>query len=186
MTEDRPRKYDNSRRQNTAHERVLEAALSVARETGTWNWDGITFKAVSDAAGVSERTVYRHFPAQRDLHEAMMARINEQAGISYDDLTLTTFPDMVDRLFRSMATFARRPPRSSPTPTMIAMDDERIEALLSATGGDVRHAAVLDLLWSTATYERLAQRWGMSLDQAAETISWVAGLVNEGTTPPLD
>ncbi|CAM3267826.1 TetR/AcrR family transcriptional regulator [Nocardioides dubius] len=173
MTAAGPRKYDNSRRQSRGRERILEAALELARSSGNWNWSDITFKVVAERAEVSERTVYRHFPAQRDLHEAMMVRINEQAAISYDDMDLEQVPVVVDRLFNSLATFTpRATAQGIPPAAVIAMDRERNRALRRASGGDDRLAAVLDVLWSTDAYERLALSWRMSTQEAVDTITW--------------
>ena len=101
------RKYDSSRRQQQGRERVLNAALNLARVSSGWNWADITFKAVADSAGVSERTVYRHFPTQRDLHDALMVRINQDAQISYEDLAIDDVAQVVGRLFTSLSTFDR-------------------------------------------------------------------------------
>ncbi|MFS3130718.1 TetR/AcrR family transcriptional regulator [Nocardioides sp. Bht2] len=181
MTAAVPRKYDNSRRQSRGRERILEAALELARSAGSWDWSDITFKVVAEAAEVSERTVYRHFPAQRDLHEAMMVRINEQAAISYDDLELAQVPDVVDKLFNSLATFTpSATAHGIPPAAVIAMDRERNRALRRASGGDVRLAAVLDILWSTDAYERLALSWRMSTQEAVDTIAWAMAELTDG------
>ena len=48
-------------------------------------------------------------------------------------------------------------------------------------------AALLDVFWSVATYERLVTDWEMDRDQAIETVSWAIGLVEgairEGQRP---
>jgi AcrR family transcriptional regulator len=171
MVEGQPRKYDNSRREDTARERVLEGALTVARSVGSRNWADVTYKAVAEEAGVSERTVYRHFPTQRDLHDAVMIRFNKDAAISYDDLELADVPGVVDRLFNSLATFSPRAMEALPPAAVIAMDRERIQALLKASGGDKKRAAVLDVLWSVETYERLVLNWRLSTEEAVEVVS---------------
>ena len=40
-------------------------------------------------------------------------------------------------------------------------------------------AAVLDVLWGVATYERLAVDWGLDPDRAVAGIAWLATLVEE-------
>lgn len=167
------RKYDSSRRQQQGRERILEAALDLARASGGWNWVDITFKTVADAAGVSERTVYRHFPTQSDLHEALLLRINQDAGISYDDLSVDDVSELVGRLFTSLSTFDRAL-HTQPTPSeaAIAMNRDRMQALLDACGGDRRLAALLDVLWSNDTYERLSSIWRMPTDDAVDAVTW--------------
>ncbi|NYG59444.1 AcrR family transcriptional regulator [Nocardioides daedukensis] len=167
------RNYDSSRRQQQGRDRILEAALGLARARAGWNWADITFKAVADAAEVSERTVYRHFPTQRDLHDAMLLRINEHAAISYDDLALEDVVEVSRRLFTSLSTFTPElSTRALPSAAAIAMNRERMQALLRATEGDVRLAALLDVLWSNETYERLAVGWQLSTEDAVEAVTW--------------
>jgi hypothetical protein len=40
-------------------------------------------------------------------------------------------------------------------------------------------AALLDVFWNVATYERLVTEWEMDRDQAIETVSWAIGLVED-------
>ncbi|HMT51175.1 TetR/AcrR family transcriptional regulator [uncultured Dietzia sp.] len=177
------RKYDSSRRQQQGRERVLNAALDLARVSSGWNWADITFKAVADSAGVSERTVYRHFPTQRDLHDALMVRINQDAQISYDDLAIDDVAEVVNRLFTSLSTFDRAlETQPRPSEAAIAMNRERMQALLDASGGDRRLAGLLDVLWSTEAYERLSSVWKMSTDEAIDSVTWAI----DRLTPPAD
>ena len=46
----------------------------------TWDWRDLTFRSVAERAGVGERTVYRHFPTERHLHDAVMERLESEAG----------------------------------------------------------------------------------------------------------
>ena len=48
----------------------------------------MTFQAVAEGAGVSKRTVFRHFATERDLHDAVMQRFQERAGVSYEDVDI--------------------------------------------------------------------------------------------------
>ncbi len=43
----------------------------------------------------------------------------------------------------------------------------------------VMAAGVLDVLWSVASYERLALQWDLDQDESIRAISWVIGLVEE-------
>lgn len=170
------RKYDSSRRQQQGRDRIMEAALDLARASGGWNWVDITFKTVADAAGVSERTVYRHFPTQTDLHEALMLRINQNAEISYEGLSIDDVSGLVGRLFVSLSTFDRAlHTQPKPSEAAIAMNRDRMQALLDACGGDRRLAALLDVLWSVDTYERLSSIWRMPTDDAIEAVTWAIG-----------
>lgn len=170
------RNYDSSGRQSRARDRILEAALGLARERSGWSWADITFKTVAEAADVSERTVHRHFTTQRDLHDAMLLRINETAAISYQGLGLEDIPRVVDRLFTSLSTF--RPDLAGTTPpseAAVAMNRERMQALMSASGGDTRLAALLDVLWSVEAFDRLVVIWRLSPQEAVDAVTWALG-----------
>src|ERR1700738_4556375 len=86
------RSYNSPARQKAAaatRERIVGAGVRLVREFTTWNWDELTFRAVAERAQVSERTVYRHFPTERHLHDAIMQRLESEAGISYEEGALT-------------------------------------------------------------------------------------------------
>ncbi len=59
------------------------------------------------------------------------------------------------------------------------MNRERMEALLRASEGDVRLAALLDVLWSNETYERLVGSWRMSTEEAVDAVTWALGALIE-------
>ena len=87
------RTYDNRARQEKAaqtRQRIIAAGSQLVHEYDSWNWRDLTFRAVAERAGVGERTVYRHFPTERHLHDAVMARLESEAGVSYEDVDLTT------------------------------------------------------------------------------------------------
>ena len=67
--------------------RILTAGAELVRGFEGWDWSGLTFRSVAERAGVNERTVYRHFPTERDLRAAVLAELTERAGV--DDATLT-------------------------------------------------------------------------------------------------
>src|ERR1700680_3947068 len=85
------RRYDSPvRREQVAEtrERILTAAAELVHGYPTWDWKELTFRAVAERAGVGERTVYRHFPSERELHHALLAHLAVQAGVSYDGMEL--------------------------------------------------------------------------------------------------
>ena len=102
-----------------------------------------------------------------------MLRINQDAGISYDDLSVDDVSELVGRLFTSLSTFDRAlHTQPSPSEAAIAMNRDRMQALLDACGGDRRLAALLDVLWSNDTYERLTSIWRMPTDDAVDAVTW--------------
>ncbi len=103
------RSYHSPARQKAAaatRERIIDAGAQLVREFTTWNWDELTFRAVAERAEVSERTVYRHFPTERHLHDAIMGRLEDEAGIAYEDVELDNLAEVTARVFASLRRFA--------------------------------------------------------------------------------
>src|SRR6478672_3533486 len=127
------RRYDNRARQEKAaqtRERIVAAGSDLVHGFDTWNWRELTFRAVAERAGVGERTVYRHFPTERHLRDAVMDRLEEEAGVSYDEVTLDDVPEVAALVFASLHGFAVRTVTQMPAdPTFEAADDRRQGAL---------------------------------------------------------
>src|ERR1700721_1556357 len=87
-------------------DRIIDAGTRLVRGFTTWDWDELTFRAVAECAEVSERTVYLHFPTERHLHDAIMGRLEDEAGIAYKDVELDNFAEVTARLFASLGRFA--------------------------------------------------------------------------------
>lgn len=157
------------------------------REFTSWDWDGLTFRAVAERADVSERTVYRHFPTERQLHDAVMARLEDEAGITYDDVELGTIAEVTGRLITSLRRFAvEQTVRTPHSPAFLGADERRRNALLHAVQAEAPDltevqqriaAGLLDTVWSPATYERLASAWGLDDDVAFGAIEWMISSV---------
>lgn len=159
------------------------------------DWRGLTMRAVAEHAGVNERTVYRHFTSERGLRDAVMHRLEQQAGIDLDDLQLDGIGDVARRIFTTVAAhpLERQPPLD---PTLRAAGDREREALLRALGPhaggwtEVQRsvaAAMFNVLWRVGVYEHLVVDWGLGEDEAIAGITWVISLmedaVEEGRPP---
>jgi AcrR family transcriptional regulator len=151
------------------------------------DWRTLTVRAVADQAEVSERTVYRHFGAERGLRDAVMRRLEEEAGIDLASLELADVAEITERTLRSAAAYPR-PPKPELDPTLVDANQRQHDALRRAVTAHTDHwdesdrllaAAVLDVLWSVASYERLALDWQLSADDAIRGLSWAAGLVHD-------
>lgn len=193
------RAYDSPvRRQQreATRDRIVAAGSSIAHELPSWDWRGLTFRAVAERAGVSERTVYRHFAGERHLHQAVMRRLEEEAGVRYEGLTLDDLPAVTARVFGSLASFAVAPTVAVDDPTFVDEDVRRRDALLAAlvpaTEGwsdDERRrvAGLLDVLWNLPAFERLVHAWALPADEATATVSWALEVlldaVREGRRP---
>jgi AcrR family transcriptional regulator len=201
MTTSERRKYDSPVRRRQAaetRERILAAGSELVHGFPRWDWRELTVRAVAQRAGVNERTVYRHFSSERELHEAVIRRLQEEVGDPLDGLTLDGFGDVVAQLFDYLASFAASP-RQTTDPTFVAVDERRRQALVAAVEPGTAAwsdadrqmaAALLDALWSVPTYERLVGVWGLDTERATEAVTGLISLlvrsIQEGRRPWLN
>ena len=194
------RRYESPLRQEQAAQtraRIVSAGTALARRTRTWSWDELTFRAVAAQAGVGERTVYRHFPTERHLHEAVMRQLEVEAGVAYEDLTQDNLVEMTARVFRAALTFGVGTEDMPVDPAVAAAGERRRDALRRVVGNSApsapleereRAAALLDVLWSPPVFERLVQEWGLDGDEATSVLSWlitrVMDDIGQGRLPP--
>ena len=190
-TERRPY-HSPLRRQQAAEtrERILRAATELVRGFRSWDWRDLTFRAVAERAGVGERTVYRYFGTERELREAVMDRLQEEAGTSYDGLTLEGIAEVAAKVFTALSTFTMTSwavgDEASLTEPFPAVDERRRTALIEAVAPEtgrwtpedrLKAAAVLDVLWNVPSYERLLRTWQLPPDQAIDALAWAIGVL---------
>ncbi|MGV0870925.1 TetR/AcrR family transcriptional regulator [Mycolicibacterium sp. XJ879] len=184
------RSYDNrARRQKAAQtrKRIIEAGSALVHEFQSWDWRGLTFRAVAERAGVGERTVYRHFPTERHLHDAVMTQLEAEAGVSYEDVDVDNLGAVTARVFASLQRFAVRQTMPTPADSAFVSSDQRRRAALlralSAAYPDLPEAqrcavaGLLDVLWSPTSYERLVGGWALSGADATRAIEWLMAQV---------
>ena len=170
-------------------ERIIAAGSELVHAFDSWNWRDLTFRSVAERAGVGERTVYRHFPTERHLHDAVMQRLEAEAGISYEDVDLDNLGAVTARVFASLQRFAVRESVDTPRdPTFVGVDARRREALLRAVTTSAPNwtedeqrvtAGLLDVLWNLPSYERLVGVWGVEGSTATEAVNWLMSKVIE-------
>jgi AcrR family transcriptional regulator len=182
------RPYDSPVRRERAaetRERIIAAGAEILHEHAVWNWNALTIRGVAQRAGVNERTVYRHFTGETELRQAVMARLEQEAGVALDELRLDDLQAFTARVLGFVSSFPLDP-RTTRDPTLMAAHDRMREALLAAVreGSDqfstrdrTIAAAMLDVLWSVGSYERLVADWGLDPDDAIAGVTWVIGLV---------
>lgn len=195
------RAYDSpARREQTARtrDRIVTAGSELVREYKTWDWRELTFRAVAARAGVGERTVYRHFPTERALHDAVMGRLEDEAEIAYEDVDLSNLTAVTDRFFAALQRFTvDETVQTTPDPTFTGADERRREAVLRAVSTsapdwpeDRRRAVagLLDVLWNVPSYERLVGAWQLPAADATGALTWLIGkvidAVEAGEAPP--
>lgn len=166
---------------------IVMAGTALAREASGWDWRNLTARAVAEKAGVSERTIYRHFASERQLHDSIMHRLEQEAGVVYEGIRLEDVARVTARVFSAVPAFSVPPPVIHDE-TFMATDLRRQKALVDAvrdTGADWPDAerrmaaAVLDVLWVPTTYERLVTSWHMDAEDATRAMMWAIELVVE-------
>jgi AcrR family transcriptional regulator len=184
------RRYNSPLRQQQSaatRERIVAAGAKLVHSYPAWDWTNLTAPAVGARAGVSERTVQRHFATERQLRDAVLQRMLEESGIALQDLELEQFADVTERMFAYLSSFAIAPEPVS-DPSFASMDQYRRDALLHAVvratpgwpdSDRETAAAVLDIFWNPPTYERLIAVWGFDSERAIRALSWLISLTEE-------
>lgn len=177
-------------------ESIVCSGAELVHEFKAWDWTQLTFRAVSERAGVSERTVYRYFPSENKLKMAVMEYLVKEAGVELSAMKLEAFPEIVSRTYDYLSTFAIEPVNSHEDPTFLSIDAHRriqlVEAVAEVTPEWTAEqietaAAALDIFWNLPPFERLTLAWGFDLDRSIRTVEWVVDLINnaikEGNHP---
>jgi AcrR family transcriptional regulator len=194
------RRYESTVRPQRAAEtrdRIVDAGCTLLRASSIRDWRALTVRAVAERAGVNERTVFRHFTNERGLRDAVMHRLEQQSGIHLDGLRLDDVVDVTVRIFDSVSSHPIDPTRTL-EPTLNEAGRRQRNALLGAVSDHTDDwtaadrtvaAAMLDVLWGVATYERLVVDWQLDHDDAVRGITWVMRLVDaavrEGRSPSM-
>ena len=193
------RRYDGTlRRQQAAatRERIVAAGAALLRGSSIRDWRALTVRAVADRARVSQRTVFRHFANEHALRDAVMHRLEQKAGIDLAELRLENVAEVAARIFEHVSSYPIQKRRPM-DPTLSEAGQRQRSALLDAVATRTARwppadrllaAAMFDVLWSVAAYERLVVDWQLDGKQAIRAITWVVGLVQEavrkGRRPP--
>ena len=184
------RRYDSDLRRAHAaqtRERIIAAGADLLAGSSIRDWAGVTIRAVAENAGVNERTVYRHFTNERALRDAVIHHLERQAGVDLEHLQLHDIAEVTARILRFVST---HPPEPRPPldPTLAEASHRQHQALLDAVtrhtptwpaGERTSAAAMLDLLWSVSSYERLVVDWDLDPEQAIRALTWVMNLVED-------
>ena len=187
----RRRRYDSPlRRQRSAatRERIVSAGAEILHGFPVWNWRGLTVRRVAERAGVTARTVYRHFATERELRTAVMARLEREAGVELEGLRLEGIQKHAARILEYVSSFPFEPRMALQDATLSGAHTRQREALLAAVVPTAKDwsdadraiaAGMLDVVWSVMSYERLVADWNLTPEQATRGVTWVIGLVEE-------
>lgn len=148
--------------------------------------ESITFKAVAQQAGVTEMTVYRHFPTRQDLLQGLWEHLNRQMDPAVGmPVRAQELRDQHRSLFAGFDKIPSQIIASISTPQgreMRAALNKKRRKAFAAIVDDVadrlghaektRAAAVLQLLHSAYAWASLREQWGLSGKGAGEATLW--------------
>ena len=160
-------------------ERIVEACVALMQRGAD-----LTYAAVAAVAGVQERTVYRHFPKKEDLEAALWDWI--VAHLTHADFAARTEEQLVAAMRASFAGFdadarliqamLHSPQglgvRRRQQPLRRAMFEACVDSAVPGAPPQVRYraAAVLQVLYSSASWDLLRSFWDMDATEASDAI----------------
>ena len=168
--------------------------------------DEVTTREIAQSAGVSERTVYRHFPDRNALLAGLTGRLMRSLGDeqnpmnlrveTIDDLKVTAVRLMLGLekfhvAARAEALFNADPRRFSPDTRANSEHFAVVVAAILPELGErerIRLAAVIRCLLSAQAWLRMREEFGVAGDESGPVVAWVLdAIVNEvhrGNPPP--
>jgi AcrR family transcriptional regulator len=181
-------------------ELILDAVTSLLDSRRA---DEVTTRDIATTAGVSERTVYRHFPDRDSLLAGLSQRMSDLDGDrpSFGSSTLEDLVPMSRRLMevldehyviaRAEAVFNADPRRFGADTRANSRDIlELLAGELPELGDGDRHriAAVIRCLASSQAWLRMREEFGVPGTESGPVVAWVIDLIvrelRAGNTPP--
>jgi AcrR family transcriptional regulator len=172
---------------DATRQRIIEAAVA---SFAPWAAE-LPFDKVAERARVSERTVYRHFPTQRDLLQAVTAHIVARSGWEPDELNAENLGPRTARAFTYFGTLTeggehQPEPQSPEMKALRAKRLETIERIVApyTEGTDPELArgicAVFAELVRVQVFRGMYEQWGLSGAEAGRAVEWaINALFNE-------
>ena len=170
-------------------QRIIEAVHRVIADSGL---SELSFAAVAKAAGVQERTVYRHFPNKDALWDAFWAWINPRLGVPAAPVSeaelISTLPrvyagfDEYEQIMRAGMTSALGSQLQKRT------NKERQAVFRNATANATEGLPKREAAWITATVQLLYSSrawismkdyWGYSGEEAGKACAYAIELLFE-------
>ena len=112
-----PRPYESPLRRQRAvetRERIIAAGCRLLQSSSIRDWHALTMRGAADEAGVNERTVYRYFGNERGLRDAVMHRLEQEAGVELEGMRLGDLALVAARILSHVSSYPLRPkPRST-------------------------------------------------------------------------
>lgn len=197
------RTYNSRLRQEQAEatrERIIAAMADILAEDG--RIEAATNRAVAQRAGVTEVTVYRHFPSRELLLRGLWEHLNRKNGANVG--MPEGEAELVGNVAPLFATFDAAPAHIVAAITSEhgremrgSLDDVRREAFLDAIedaasglapAEQAKAAGVIQLLHSAYAWLSLREQWNVTGQDAADAAGWaietlLADLRTRGSAP---
>lgn len=189
MTETRP--YKSPLREQQTQQTRLMLLQAAAEEIVAHGASGMTMSAIAERAGVSERTVYRHFPDRQALIDGLTLwvdqQIAERLGRNFEnagDFTLDELVDQAHRVFVTMEeiglpaeAMVLASQSGEPKAERHVRRSRMFEQLFEEELGDVDEVlrselfAVTRVLFGSHTWYTMTRELGLTAEQAGEAVS---------------
>ena len=160
---------------------ILDALIDQLAETGAFEYS--VFE-IARRAGVSVRTVYRHFPDRESLLDALGRQVNERIGLQHE-MTPDGLPQLARDLFARFDSQAQliRAQRAGGMGSQVraAARKERVALMRDVVDkvapnlsehARVTRAAVLSCLFSADVWVRMHDEFGIDGAQSGEAVAW--------------
>jgi hypothetical protein len=116
-----------------------------------------------------------------------MARLEQESGVALEGLALEDIKRHTAQILEYVSSFPLES-RIPDDPTLLGAHRRQRDSLIAAVSGEASTwteadraiaAAMLDVLWSVASYERLVVDWDLDPQAAIAGVTWVIGLVED-------
>jgi AcrR family transcriptional regulator len=205
MADETPRHYSSPLRAEQAqrtHDLILDAFTELLDDRRA---DDITTREIAQRAGVSQPTVYRHFPDRSALLEGLSGRIGQRMGMPGPIPVSRTADDLgarIEAMYRGadeVAVEVRAEVLLNSDPRWYAEQTRRTSAAFQVAVADAfpeldgqRHAQIAGLLrclGSSHSWLRMREEFGVPGTESGPMARWAMGLilaaVRRGDLPEL-
>jgi AcrR family transcriptional regulator len=166
----------------TTRDVIVDALIAQLLETGAYD---LTYFALARRAGVSVRTLYRHFPTRDDLLDELSRRVNVVVALKEIPRSRESTVALVRTLF---ATFDRNAPivsaqiqaglagkvRARARQKRVNVVEHVFAQAMPGLAADRRRAAagLISVLLSANTWARLRDETGLDGTQSGDVTAW--------------
>ncbi len=184
-----PRRYSSPLRERQAvqtRDLILDALTELLEDHRA---DEVTTREIARSAGVSERTVYRHFPDRGALLAGLSDRLGSLIGKDPPEAGVETFEDLKTMAIRLMADLdefhvaARAEALFNADPRRFSQatgaNSQFMQAVIADalpeldTRDHLRLAAVIRCLLSSQAWLRMREEFGVPGEESGPMVAWV-------------